>query len=419
MKILLAGRGSQGDIYPYLAFAKELEKRGHLVTVSLPRLFELEAKEAGVTYTLQALDDIAGMVEGAPDTKNLLDWTKRVIKSQFEEFIPLLQKHDILVAANTEFAAPSVAEYCGKPLVRTAFGPFLPGRRIPPPVFPLSEPHPILRPALLWAGLNAGLNLMVKKNLNQYRRTLGMKDIKDQAEHAPANADNFLLYSRYLGETDPGWKYRWGIGGYCFNDTFPYNEQLQRRFLDFVKKDRRPTIFFTLGSCNTEKRDLFARRLFEVCCEQDYKLVVGCGWWKVGTHLHKNENLFLLDGAIPHVFVFPHVDAVIHHGGCGTTHSAGRAGKPQMVLPLIIDQFYWAYRVYKLGIGPKGANIGRISKKELEKKVLDLITNNAYREKAEALGALIRSENGPVAACERIEAYFSSVMEEEDAAVNE
>jgi UDP:flavonoid glycosyltransferase YjiC (YdhE family) len=394
-------------MYPYLTLAAELQKRGHSVTVSLPRIFEQEAKDAGLHYVLQAFDDIAGMVEGAPDTGNLLEWTRRVIASQFEECIPLLEGHDVLVAANTEFAAPSIAEYCGKPLIRTAFGPFIPGRRIPPPVFPFSKPNPLIRPAMLWAVLNLGLNMMVRKTLNARRRALGMEDIRDQAEHAPANADNFLLYSRYLGEIDPDWKYRWGIGGYCFNDNFPYDGKLYRRFLDFVKKDRRPTIFFTLGSCNTEKRDLFARRLFGICCERGYKLAVGCGWWKVGVHLEDRENLFLLDGAVPHVLVFPHVDAVIHHGGSGTTHSAARAGKPQLVLPLIIDQFYWASRVRELGIGPGGLNIGRVSKGELERKVLALLGNRGYQEKAEALGALIRSENGVLAACERIEAAAS------------
>jgi len=43
----------------------------------------------------------------------------------------------------------------------------------------------------------------------------------------------------------------------------------------------------------------------------------------------------------------------MHHGGSGTTHSVARAGKPQVVMPLIIDQPYWAYRVQQLGIGPK------------------------------------------------------------------
>ena len=42
MKILLVTRGSQGDVFPYLAVASELVKRGHEVTVNLPRIFENE-----------------------------------------------------------------------------------------------------------------------------------------------------------------------------------------------------------------------------------------------------------------------------------------------------------------------------------------------------------------------------------------
>jgi UDP:flavonoid glycosyltransferase YjiC (YdhE family) len=181
MKILLVTRGSQGDIYPYLRLAVELKNRGHQLTLSLPRIFEKQAGDAGVQHVLQASDDIAGMLEDTPDTKNLLEWTQRVIDSQFKELIPLLAEHEVLVSANTEFAAPSIAEYCGKPCIRTAYGPFIPSRTIPPPVFPWPKPHPIFRPAFLWALLNNGLNFMVKKNLNKHRKALGMRPIKDQA----------------------------------------------------------------------------------------------------------------------------------------------------------------------------------------------------------------------------------------------
>jgi UDP:flavonoid glycosyltransferase YjiC (YdhE family) len=221
MRILLVTRGTQGDIYPYIRLAAELKKFGHTVTLSLPRLFEREARNSGVHYVLQASDDIAGMMADTPDTKNLLDWTRRVIDSQFRELIPLLEDHDMLIAANTEFAAPSVAEYCGKPCIRTAYGPFIPSDKIPPPVFPWPKPHPIFKPALLWKLLNTGLNAMVKKVLNKNRWALGMAPIDDQAEHAPANTDNYLLYSKYLGTYDSAWIYKWEIGGYCFNDTFP------------------------------------------------------------------------------------------------------------------------------------------------------------------------------------------------------
>jgi UDP:flavonoid glycosyltransferase YjiC (YdhE family) len=231
-----------------------------------------------------------------------------------------------------------------------------------------------------------------------------MEPIKDQGDHAPANAFNFLLCSNYLAETDPGWKYAWECGGYCFNDRFIYNEIAYRNFQEFIKKDSRPVVFFTLGSCNANERDDFCAKLFQICCEENYKLVVGCGWWKVGTHLHNQNNLFLLDSAIPHYLVFPHCDALIHHGGSGTTHSAARSGKPQMVIPLLLDQFYYGARSKELGTGPGNIKI-KISKTALRKKVIDLVTNAAYKQNAGVLGERVRSERGILSFCDFVEQY--------------
>jgi UDP:flavonoid glycosyltransferase YjiC (YdhE family) len=406
VKILLVTRGSQGDIYPYLRLAKELESRGHYVTLSLPKAFEADAKDAGVRFLIQAFDDIEGMMQGGfLSTQALLDWTRRVIASQFDELIPLLKEHDILVASNTEFAAPSVAEYCGKPLIRTNYGPFIPSKIIPPPVMPWPEPHPVFRPALLWMFLNTGLNLMVLKTLNRRRKELGMKAVRDQAEHAPAHSDNYCMYSRYFGTYDLNWKYQWEIGGYCFNDSFSYDQEALKDFQSFIKKDGRPAVFFTLGSCNAKARDAFAERLFEVVCRRNLKLVVGCGWWNTGGHLGRRENLYLLDTPIPHYLIFPFCDGIIHHGGVGTSHSAARSGRPQMIAPLFLDQFYWGNRVKRLGIGPGTVDIRRTSYRRLEKMVLDLVANEAYKKNAAALGERVRSERGVEAFCEHIESY--------------
>jgi len=255
---------------------------------------------------------------------------------------------------------------------------------------------------------------MVKKALNKHRMALGMPPIRDQSEHAPANSDNFLIYSKYLGNVDYSWKYKWGIGGYCFNDTFPYDREELERFLAFIRKDERPTVFFSLGSCYASQRDRFAELLFEICTRHNYKLAVACGWWNVGSRLNKNDNLFCIEKPIPHWFVFPHCDAIIHHGGAGTTHSAARSGRPQLVVPLILDQFYWANRVKELGIGPGSVKIRGVSGKLLERKVIDLMTNPSYKEKAHSIEKLIRSEEGLENICRHIEGYqIQAEIEEE------
>jgi vancomycin aglycone glucosyltransferase len=48
---------------------------------------------------------------------------------------------------------------------------------------------------------------------------------------------------------------------------------------------------------------------------------------------------------------FRRVASVVHHGGAGTTTAAALAGAPQVVIPQVYDQYYWARRVHDLGIG--------------------------------------------------------------------
>ncbi|MCL1993899.1 MAG: glycosyltransferase [Spirochaetes bacterium] len=407
MKILLVTRGSVGDVYPYIRLAGELKKRGHEITLSIPRIFEKEGRESGLNYVLQAMDDIAGLIQGKTHTKNLLDWTQRVIASQFNELVPLLQEHDLMVAANTEFAAVSVGEYCGKPCIRTAYGPFIPGRNIPPPVFPWPARHPVFTPAFLWKLLNIGLNYMAKKELNRHRVALGMPKVKELGHHAPANAaSNYLMYSRHLGSVDSEWQYKWEIGGYCFNDDFPYDSAELEKLVAFIKKDSRPTVWFSLGSCYAAERDVFAEMLFDICRERGYKLAVACGWWNTGATINGADNFYRMESPIPHCHIFPHCDAIIHHGGAGTTHSAARSGRPQAVVPLLLDQPYWAWRVKELGIGPGGIKIKGCTRGELEKKVTDLVSNPSYKEKAAALGELISAEAGLENACQFIEGFL-------------
>jgi UDP:flavonoid glycosyltransferase YjiC (YdhE family) len=403
MKILLVTRGSQGDIYPYLRLSAELVRRGHTVTLSLPKIFEPQAKETGVNYTIQGKDDIGGMMENHLGTKYLLEWTRRVIDQQFSELIPLLAEHDVLVASNTEFGAPSIAEYHKKPLIRTAYGPFIPSKKIPPPVMPWPEPHPVFKPAFLWSILNMGLNMMAKKTVNKNRALYSLPPIKDQSVHAPANAFNYLMYSPSFGSVDNDWPYRWAIGGYVFNDELSYDKSKYDTFLEFLQKDKKKTLFFTLGSCNTDAHERFTRLLYRVCNEHEIKLAIGSGWHQVGSSLTKADDIFFLDFLIPHCLVFPLCDAIIHHGGAGTSHNCARAGKPQMMAPLFLDQFYWGRQVKLLGVGPERVTIKNISYNELEKKVLDLLYNESYAQNAAALGEKVRAEKGLDAICEHIE----------------
>jgi UDP:flavonoid glycosyltransferase YjiC (YdhE family) len=93
--------------------------------------------------------------------------------------------------------------------------------------------------------------------------------------------------------------------------------------------------------------------------------------------------------------VLPLFDAIIHHGGAGTTHSAAGSAIPQLILPIILDQFYYAMRTMKLGVSPGSPkHFKNLTRNFFEKQVVAMIENPVYKKNAEILAAKINAEPG-------------------------
>ncbi|HEX8670795.1 MAG TPA: nucleotide disphospho-sugar-binding domain-containing protein, partial [Longimicrobium sp.] len=82
--------------------------------------------------------------------------------------------------------------------------------------------------------------------------------------------------------------------------------------------------------------------------------IVSRGWAELSLVDHEPDCLAI--GEVNQQALFGRVAAVVHHGGAGTTTAAARAGAPQVVIPQIYDQPYWAGRVQALGIGAAHAS---------------------------------------------------------------
>jgi vancomycin aglycone glucosyltransferase len=74
---------------------------------------------------------------------------------------------------------------------------------------------------------------------------------------------------------------------------------------------------------------------------------VSRGWG--GVTIPDNELGFLSIEEVNLQALFKRVAAVVHHGGAGTITVAAQAGAPQLVVPQMYDQHYWALRVQQLG----------------------------------------------------------------------
>jgi sterol 3beta-glucosyltransferase len=105
---------------------------------------------------------------------------------------------------------------------------------------------------------------------------------------------------------------------------------------------------------------------------------------------------------VPHEQLFQRVRAIVHHGGSGTTGAGLRAGRPNLVVPFVSDQFFWGDRVRWLGVGPPPLPFRRLSQSRLT-DALEAVTSGRYDERARRLGERLSVEDGPGITAGRIE----------------
>src|SRR5690606_33176065 len=104
----------------------------------------------------------------------------------------------------------------------------------------------------------------------------------------------------------------------------------------------------------------------------------------------------LVIGEVNQQALFERVAAVVHHGGAGTTTAAARAGAPQVVVPQLYDQHYFAERVHHLGIGAAHAR-GAPTTESLT-HALEHALRPEVVDRARTLAPAVRTDGAQVAA---------------------
>jgi UDP:flavonoid glycosyltransferase YjiC (YdhE family) len=138
------------------------------------------------------------------------------------------------------------------------------------------------------------------------------------------------------------------------------------------------------------------------------RAIIAGGWAALEAHIQEADDVLTVDN-VPHSLIFPKVAAAVHHGGAGTTTAAARAGVPQILLPHILDQYYWAHRVEVLGLGPPALPIERVTVEVLCDRINRAISDPLIRERVNRLAPAVAARNGVTAAVERLEALPLSV----------
>jgi vancomycin aglycone glucosyltransferase len=133
-------------------------------------------------------------------------------------------------------------------------------------------------------------------------------------------------------------------GAWILPDTRP----LPAGLVAFLEAGEAP-VYVGFGSMTVPTAKAAGRVALDAVRALGRRAVVSKGWAELGLTDDRGDCLAVDD--VNQQALFRRVSAVVHHGGAGTTTTAARAGAPQVVVPQIVDQPYWAGRVAKLGIG--------------------------------------------------------------------
>lgn len=176
-------------------------------------------------------------------------------------------------------------------------------------------------------------------------------------------------------------------GSWILPDERPLSAELVA-FLDAGT----PPVYVGFGSMRAPTD--IARVAIETIRAQGRRALVARGWADLAL-IGDRDDCFGV-GEVNQQLLFRRVAAVVHHGGAGTTTTAARAGAPQVVIPQMADQPYWAARVAELGIG--AAHDGATPSSESLLAALRTALTPATRARATAVAGSISTDGATMAA---------------------
>jgi UDP:flavonoid glycosyltransferase YjiC (YdhE family) len=367
LRVVLATVGSRGDVQPMLAVAQGLVARGHTPLVAAPPNFEGWVKSLGFEFAPLGADMQVFMQQNRQDMsghplkmlRGMSRYFSEQIPLQVRQLVPLCRGAQAMLFGGIALAAPSVAEHLRLPTLCVLYTTcMLPSSRHPPPMVPWHG-MPDWMNDLLWRANKLLSDKLASGTLNSARASIGLPPVNGLRRHLLEQCPLVIAADEVLFPPDPAWQGRFPYANFVyFDDPAPLDPEL-----DAWLADGEPPVFVGFGSMSAEGTDRVGRLIVDAIAATGRRCIIGAGWAGLGAGSLPAGWRVVREA--PHALLFPRVAAIVHHGGSGTTASALRAGVPQVVLPLILDQFHHAHRLHLAGIAPRPVPMEDITAAEL------------------------------------------------------
>ncbi|RWH67048.1 MAG: glycosyltransferase family 1 protein [Mesorhizobium sp.] len=403
MRILLSTYGSRGDVEPLAALGAALQANGLEARVSAPGDAEFAAllTRAGVPLAPAfapvrewAKEMVNRSRSASPEdlAKLISGQAAEIVARQYEALSGAAEGCDAVVAFGlfpSCAAARLVAEQRGMRYMLGTFCPiWLPSQHNRPHEYP-GHPLPdgMADNRLLWETDIRTKNALFGEAVNGQRASLRLPPVQNVRDYVYGNPV-LLACDPTLGPwPDSDLIGAVQTGAFILPDERPLPDRLNA-FLDAGP----PPVYVGFGSISVASETGSAA--IEAIRARGLRAVVAQGW--AGLDLVDDRDDCFAIGEVNQQALFGRVAAVVHHGGAGTTVAAARAGAPQLIVPQIGDQPYWARRAAELGIG--AAHDGPMPTGQSLSAALEVVLAPKVLARARAFAGKVRTNGADAAA---------------------
>jgi vancomycin aglycone glucosyltransferase len=161
-----------------------------------------------------------------------------------------------------------------------------------------------------------------------------------------------------------------------------------------------PPVYLGFGSMRAS--DQSSRVLVEAARALGRRSIISQGWANL-TPIDAGADCISISD-VNHAALFARVAVVVHHGGAGTTTTAAQAGRSQVIAPHTYDQYYWASRVQKLGVGVSGPGRDELSVDTMIQALRESLRPQIAAQ-AQSLASRVATNGARIAANQLIRAF--------------
>ncbi len=408
MKVFISSIGSRGDVQPILALAVELQALGQQAVICAAPNFQTWVESFGVGFVPIGPDlekwTAARKAQPAkpmpkPTEEQRRHLATQTVQEQFRVVMEAAQDCDLIVVGGVlQTAGASVAEVLNIPYVYASYCP----ATLPSPDYPPARIDAVYSQTLsaeenrqLWIENERSFGSMFLEAINAQRVRLGLSPVNNvsryvSTDHPWLAADPVLAP---LGR--PMDMQITQTGAWLLNSPKPLPDEVEQ----FLADGEAP-LYFGFGSMGVSEQ--LGQMTIEAARALGRRAILSRGW--ANLDLNDEGKDVITIGDVDHAKLFPRVAVIAHHGGAGTTTTAARSGRPQVIVPHNYDQHYWAYRVQTLGVGASGGTTSTLTVEALIAALRESLKPE-MNGRAEALASRIELQGARIAVEKLVKAF--------------